>query len=205
MNQELSTEALALSQVYIDSYSILAYDIASQYVASPELLRVDASFERGYAGTTNHSKPVIAVRFPATHTKLDFGKLIGGKGTNFRALRLILREYGSRFKHDVELEIIEPIGPQEGKGPPYVEDTSWDEAKNEEFRKRLESIAERVFGWPVPVRAYSTWDITHLLIETGEVPPEVVAAFKVLWIAIGRTHGRQLKLNAEAPRAVANG
>lgn len=204
MNQELSTEALALSQVYIDSYSSLAYDIASQYVAEPGRLQIEASFELGYAGTTNLSKPFIMVYFHATHSKPDFGKLIGGKGANFRALRRILRQYGSRYNHAVELEIIEPLGPQE-VGPPYAEDTSWDDAKNEKFRQRLESITERVFGTPIPVRAYSTWNITHLLIETGEVPPEVVAAFKVLWIAIGRTHGRQLKLNAEAPRAVANG
>lgn len=181
----------------INSYGALAYDIASQYVERPDLLRIVPEFSIGYPGTTNTTKPTVIVQFPGMHTKADYGKLIGGKGANYRALLRLLRQYGSHFRHEVELEILDPGGPMD-RGPDFKPDENWH--RDEEFREKLQSIAERVFAYPVGARVYSTYDITHLVIETGVISPTLLGAFQVLWIAIGKNHGRNFKLVAEAPK-----
>lgn len=175
----------------------LAYAIASQYVESPDKLRV-ISERRG---------PKWIVRFPGRHSKVDHGRLIGGQGKNFRALKRILQE--AVKPAPLDLEIIDPGG-EYVRGGEVPMDQNW--KKDELFRGVLEIICEQVFGWPVPVRVANVDDSVHhvvpahrtyLTLELSDIHPEVLAAFQVLWKAIGRHHGRNFILAAEAPKAQA--
>lgn len=169
-----------------EEYAALAYAVTSQYVKEPGLLRVQAE----------RIADKIVVRFPGTHLKEDHGKLIGGKGKHFLALEEILIEFGAGVR--VELKVSGPPGP-----PPVVEknrwlDPDWNDAKDEKLRENLAHIVSKVFGWPVPVIAFSRHNRTHLIIQTEEITPELLDSFKVLWLAIGRQHGRDIVLNAQA-------
>lgn len=196
MNSNPIGNPFVLDPRVLESYSRLAYDIASQYIEVPDSLRVVVV----PAGQSKfRSVPLIMVRFLGQHSKLDHGKLIGAQGKNFHALRRLLQEFGSHFKHEVGLDIVDPGGAWMN-GKPYEEDPEWDEEKDEAFRLRLENISERVFGYPVPVRVISFYGITHLVIETGVIEPELLGAFQVLWQAMGRNCGRKVKLTSEAPK-----
>lgn len=196
MNSKPASTAFVLDPRISDSYAGLAYDIASQYVEVPESLRVIVE-------PTGQSKfksaPFVMVKFPGQHSKLDHGKLIGGKGRHFHALKRILQEFGSHFKHEVGLEIVDPGGAWQ-TGKVYEKDLNWDAAKDEALRERLSSICDRVFGYRIPVEVYNNYEITHLVIETGVIEPELLAAFQLLWVAIGRNKGRTVKLTTEAPK-----
>lgn len=163
----------------------LAQSIAAQYVEEPARLRVSAE-KRG---------AMFIVRFPGQHLKVDHGRLIGGQGKNFRALKRILQE--AVKPAPLDLEIIDPGGHYK-VGDVVPPDPNWD--KDEPFRELLEHISEMVFGWPVPVRVASSEGRTFLTLETGDINPEVLSAFQVLWKAIGRHHGRNFILAAEAPK-----
>lgn len=191
MNANPTGKDFALDQRYLDSYASLAYDIASQYVEAPDQLRI----------TVEIVGKAIKVAFPGQHLKIDHGKLIGGKGAHYRALKRLLEEYGQHFGHTVWLDIIEPGG-RPHNGDPYADDLEWNEAKDELFRSQLQSICERVLGYPVGVRLYGAWDITHFIIESGELDPELLAAFQLLWVATGRNHGRQMKVSTGAPQEI---
>jgi predicted RNA-binding protein YlqC (UPF0109 family) len=173
----------------------LAYTIAALYVDDPQRLRVTG---------TRHGDRFI-VRFPGHHLKVDHGRLIGGTGKNYRALKRILQEaVGGKT---LDLEIIDPTGKYQVGGP-VPADPNWD--KDELFREMLAMILEQVFGWHVPVlveeqHETGTGDRSVFLIEHGGMDPEVLASFQILWKAIGRHHGRNFILKAEAPKAVANG
>lgn len=185
-----------LAQAYLDSFAQLARDIAEQYVEVPAQLRVKADRLRLVLQPFK-PKPLIGVCFTGEHAKVDHGKLIGKHGKHFAALQTILRHYGDRFKTDVKLSVNDPGGRFE-RGKNGHPDPNWN--RDEEFREHLASVCERVFGYPVSVRAVSKWDITHLIIETSVIEPELLSAFEVLWVAIGRNNGRQFKLSAEAPK-----
>lgn len=177
-------------QLTATDYATLAYQIASQYVTDPALLRVSAE-----------ARPEkIIVRFPGTHRKKDHGKLIGNSGKHFQALQRILKETAIRNRQKVFLEVIEPVGAPEREedGVKHWIDESWNTEDDEALRVELESIVEKVLGWSAPVRVFSSRNRTHLILETESIEPELLAAFKVLWLAIGRQHGRDIVLNAQA-------
>src|SRR5687767_6208225 len=130
MNTSTPSKVFALDPRYLDAYRALAYDIAFQYVEVPEALDVEVEQVRN---AKFRPAPMIMVRFPGRHSKVDHGKLIGGKGAHFHALRRILQEYASHFNHDLGVEIIDPGGQWE-KGKPFEKDANWSDEQDEVFR-----------------------------------------------------------------------
>lgn len=169
----------------LEDYKRLAYAIASQYVEEPASLRVSAKM----------CGEKVVVTFPGAHAKKDHGKLIGGQGRNFRALLRLLQEFASHSSHQLDLEIFDPGGDR----PPNVDKPKapWDDERDKALAGMLEDIAEQVFGYPVPITAYSKYDRTHLVLRTSTIKPEILESFVLLWKAIGRNLGRDISVSAE--------
>lgn len=183
-----------------DELGRLATTLASLYVESPNRLSVRAYIRPLEHGEAPPAVDTIIVKFPGTHPRSDHGLLIGARGQNFHALGTILQEAAK--PNLLRLFIAEPIG--ERAQPTMIPlDPTWD--KDEAFRQILEHVAEEVFGKAMPVHAAPYPDNlrTVFTLELGEIDPELLSAFQVLWKAIGRFHGRNFLLHAEAPKAEA--
>lgn len=169
----------------------LATTLASLYVESPK--RLEVRYERG---------DTVVIKFPGRHSQADHGHLIGGGGKNYHALQRILQEAAK--PNLLRLFILDPGGERRATLPIPL-DPTWN--KDEQFRQVLAHVAEDVFGKAIPVRAATSNDATNptnlrtsFTLEVGTIDPELLSAFQVLWKAIGKMHGRNFILNAEAPK-----
>lgn len=177
-------------------FTSFAYRLTSLYVTYPEQLRIEARLLDN--GT-------VLVKFPGRHAKEDHGKLIGGGGKNFNALRHLLFEFGKMRESKVFLEIMEPIGKRAKIAPGFKPDPYW--AREREMSELLQETCRLIFPFDVMVSVHginisheNPTGATNLVIHTDcDINPETLSALNLIFAAIGRNTGRKMSVSVWQP------
>ncbi len=143
------------------------------------------------------------VTFTVAPTQKDYGKVIGGKAKNFKALELLVKLMAARRGQEGQLSVLPPADQTVPKCEKFIPNPNWGKRQMEPLvQSLLEQIC--VSSWWIKIEEPDVLTINvdagvsnkeqFDVVEDGRkrsIPfPEVLEAMKSIFFAIGKNNGR---------------
>lgn len=132
----------------------------------------------------------------------DSKRIVGGMGAHFKALAVLVKWAGRKYKVIAEVAEVESIGnPIADEYPPYKAREDWPKKKVEALVKQMAAAA---FQYPVQVRTVdapngsSNMEVLVSESEDKKTVSEILEVFKTLIRPIGKSNHRNVLINVVA-------
>lgn len=130
----------------------------------------------------------------------DTPRLIGGGGLNFKGLSVLVAAIGNRFKEKLLLKVADPVVGSKERYEKFHAVENWN---REKIIGLLKDTCAVVFQHPVMINVGDLNRETSLItiqlsrLEDQRFVEPIGKALGIVWNAVGKANGRDLKLDVE--------
>lgn len=164
--------------------------LVESFIAHPDELKVTAMEGRDW----------VTVR-PSCNSK-DFGRLVGGGGSTYKILTMLMALAGEKNgKRFILQKLPNTFGEREFPTPTRLRN-NWTASETQQIEKKLRAIAASVLThrFDISCNGSEHETVFKMKIDDNEPLPvqhgELIFAFSRILNAIGKAHGREIKVES---------